>query len=194
MAEINLQFNKDTVLLGHTSEDTAHMVDDYPYGFRLRTQIRYWLETVAKNGDRFCSQTLNPKTGRWNKPKKSTYSKVGAMYLDEKGHVTWTGLSHYSTEEGVAYFREVMGEDLSDLQKQHLAVILGVKRAYEGVTFTVREGQATPEEEAEQKQMEQHLRRRIAVESHLAHAELTFDEAELQATAQTTAEQLERLA
>lgn len=68
------------LLFGHTSEDTAYLVDDYPYGRRVRTQIRYWIETNAKHGDRFCSQTLNPKTGRWNKPKKSTYTGVGIMF------------------------------------------------------------------------------------------------------------------
>ena len=62
-----------TPLYGHTSEATAYVVADYPYGFRERTQIRYWLEHKPKKGWRFVSQTLNPKTSRWNKPKASTY-------------------------------------------------------------------------------------------------------------------------
>jgi hypothetical protein len=49
-------------LAGHTSPDTAFVVDDYPYGFRLRTKIRYWIETKKGFGQRFCSQTLNPNT------------------------------------------------------------------------------------------------------------------------------------
>src|SRR5262245_27354986 len=28
-------------LIGHTSPDTAYLVLDYPYGFQLRTEIRY---------------------------------------------------------------------------------------------------------------------------------------------------------
>src|SRR3990170_1289756 len=73
-------------LYGHTSEATAYLVADYPYGFRERTQIRYWLEGKPKKGWRFMSQTLNPKTSRWNKPKASTYTEWGAaMYLDDKG-------------------------------------------------------------------------------------------------------------
>ena len=60
-------------LYGHTSEATAYVVDDYPYGFQLRTQIKYWLEYKAGKGWRFVSQTVNPKTGRSNKPKASTY-------------------------------------------------------------------------------------------------------------------------
>jgi hypothetical protein len=64
-------------LHGHTSEATAYLVADYPYGFRERTQIRYWLEAKPKRGWRFVSQTLNPKTDRWNKPKESTYFEGG---------------------------------------------------------------------------------------------------------------------
>lgn len=82
------------VLKGHTSEETAYMVDDYPYGFRLRCKIRYWLEKT-KHGVRFCSQTTNPKKAFevWNAPKKSTYSDVGCMYKDDNGHVHWSGIS-----------------------------------------------------------------------------------------------------
>jgi hypothetical protein len=32
------------ILTDHTSPETAYLVEDYPYGFRLRCQIRYWLE------------------------------------------------------------------------------------------------------------------------------------------------------
>lgn len=84
--------SKETLLHGHRSEATAFVVEDYPYGFRLRCRIRYWVETT-KHGDRFCSQTTNPKiAGRevWNKPKKSTYYEFICMYLDDKGHVTFT--------------------------------------------------------------------------------------------------------
>jgi len=84
-------------LYGYDSEANAYLVEDYPYGFRERTSIRYWLETAPKKGSRFCSQTLNPKTGRWNAPKKSTFALLGGvMYLDAKGHVQWDGLSMYT--------------------------------------------------------------------------------------------------
>lgn len=86
-------------LYGHTSPETAYVVDDYPYGYTLRTKIRYWLEYKAKKGFRLVSQTVNPKTGAWNKPKASTYSEwAGAMYLDGNGHVQWNGLGVYSDE------------------------------------------------------------------------------------------------
>ena len=72
------------LLKGHTSPETAYLVADYPYGFTLRCQIRYWLEWHHTRGFRFVSQTTNPKRPGivWNKPKASTYSKFGgAMYV-----------------------------------------------------------------------------------------------------------------
>lgn len=87
-------------LIGHTSEETAYIVNDYPYGFRLRCKIRYWLEYSPKKGYRFCSQTTNPKlsTEVWNKPKKSTYVDLSAvMYLDpETDYVEWDAITKYS--------------------------------------------------------------------------------------------------
>ena len=39
-------------LYSHTNPETAYVASDYPSGFRLRTNIRYWIESkVAKNGD-----------------------------------------------------------------------------------------------------------------------------------------------
>lgn len=86
------------VLLGHTSPETAYLVEDYPYGFTLRCQIRYWLEYKPNHGFRFVSQTTNPKRGNvWNKPKASTYVENAAfMFLDENGHVQWHGLGIYN--------------------------------------------------------------------------------------------------
>ena len=52
---------KITVLHGHTTRETAYLVNDYPYGFRLRCKIRYWLEYKKGHGHRPVSQTTNPK-------------------------------------------------------------------------------------------------------------------------------------
>ena len=113
-------------LKGHTSADTAYVVDDYPYGFRLRTQIRYWLET-NKNGTRFVSQTLNPKTGAWNKPKASTYVQLGVMVKDlSNGHISWTGWTYYGGEEGLCQFLIDFDGALTDADKDYAAVTLQV--------------------------------------------------------------------
>jgi len=63
-------------LVGHTTMASAHIIEDYPYGRRLRTQMRVWVETKEKFGQRMVTQTLNPKTKKWNKPKKGTYSHI----------------------------------------------------------------------------------------------------------------------
>jgi hypothetical protein len=93
-------------LTGHTSPETAYLVEDYPYGFRLRCKIRYWLEFKSGQGFRFVSQTTNPKrTGEfWNKPKASTYSMLGMMVKnitpgDKFGHITWIGVNMYHFED-----------------------------------------------------------------------------------------------
>ncbi len=82
-------------LRGHVSPETAYVVEDYPYGFRLRCKKRYWIERT-KNGERICEQTSNPKKAGevWNKPKKSTY--VDIMFLmiaEDTGYVTSGGFS-----------------------------------------------------------------------------------------------------
>jgi hypothetical protein len=99
------------VLSGHVSPETAYVVEDYPFGFTLRCKIRFWLEYKAKKGVRFCSQTTNPKRPGevWNTAKKaSTYCRFGgAMYLDEQGHVQWSGLSQYvDGAEASAWFEQ----------------------------------------------------------------------------------------
>jgi hypothetical protein len=83
-------------------------VDDYPYGFRLRCKIRYWIEYKASHGFRFVSQTTNPKVPgeRWNKPKAGQYVRLGmGMFLDEKGHVSHTAISGYELEPIIEFLK-----------------------------------------------------------------------------------------
>lgn len=86
------------ILRGYTTQATAYEVKDYPYGFRLRTSIFYWIESKKGNGDRFCSYTINPKTGRPNKPKCGTYSVFQYMFINDKGHVENGGIDSYDIE------------------------------------------------------------------------------------------------
>lgn len=95
----------ENALVGHTSPETAYIVADYPYGRKVRCRIRYWLEYREKHGFRLMSQTENPKTGAWNAPKGSTYRFLaGAMYLDDKGHVQFAGLTEYAEARQVRAF------------------------------------------------------------------------------------------
>ncbi len=115
----------------HTSPETGYLVEDYPYGFRLRCKIRYWLET-NKKGTRFCSQTSNPKAAGlvWNKPKASTYSEFsGAMYLNEDGHVTWQGIGQYTGLPEMKKFLETFSENATNIKQ--LKTIVRYKEIFE---------------------------------------------------------------
>lgn len=126
-------------LYGHVSPDTAYIVNDYPYGFRLRTQIRYWLEYKKGQGFRFVSQTLNPKTGEWNKPKPGTYDVCKVMCLDEKNHVTTDTIrgGGWDKEDAVKAFETMHAEALTP---EHVAAIKYIRAsnwANDHVTVTI---------------------------------------------------------
>ena len=109
-----------------TGQDNVHYVEDYPYGFRLRTTIRYWIETRPGYGQRSASQTRNPKKPGevWNAPKYSTYSAIIIMYLEydetiQKEKVKFWHLSHTAWAESITEF-ENQNFVLSDYQKEQL--------------------------------------------------------------------------
>jgi hypothetical protein len=126
------------ILKGHVSPETAYVVDDYPYGFRLRCKIRYWLEHHSKRGFRFMSQTTNPKRGNvWNKPKASTYCKFGGcMFLNEEGHVNWAGLTEYSNGQEAKNFADKYGEGVPEAGKALLNKWVAAKLAYDAARET----------------------------------------------------------
>ena len=62
-------------------------VKDYPYGYNQRTTLFDEIEFNPKKGYRTVKTTLNPKTGRLNAPKKSTYYPLLTRYFDENRHV-----------------------------------------------------------------------------------------------------------
>ena len=163
-------------MFGANSPDTAYVVDDYPYGFRLRTSIRYWIETT-KHGDRFVSQTVNPKTGRWNKPKASTYVGVAVLTRDpSNGHIFYTGCTENNGAAWVGVFRAAFWDELSAAQQRQLLAIIGYTRAMEQVTFSIRKSTGwTPEQHAEadreQRIQQVQLGRLIAVETRNATIE-----------------------
>ncbi len=68
-------------------------VTDYPYG-SLKCSMTFSVEYVKGKGYRQVMQSVNPKTDRVNKPKKSTYTDFLYMYKDaETGHVKFAGWS-----------------------------------------------------------------------------------------------------
>lgn len=114
------------ILVGYTSQERPYKVDNYPWGFRLRTSIHYWIESKPGKGDRFCSYTIDPKTGRACKPKCSTYITFMYMYINEEGHVTYGTIDSYKPEEFRMRFNFILtriGEQfISDVQKQNIRI------------------------------------------------------------------------
>lgn len=115
-----------TILSGYTSQQRPYKVDDYPYGFRLRTSIFYWIESKAGKGDRFCSYTINPKNGRANAPKCSTYATFMYLYINEENHVTHGVIDSYNREEFAARFDFIINKIgevyINEIQKANLRV------------------------------------------------------------------------
>ena len=126
-----------TILTGHVGPDTAYLVEDYPYGYTLRCQIRYWVETAtkgaAKGQQRFMSQTTNPKKPGepWNKPKASTYTSLVVMYLDDVQHVQSFHVSYHISPVGDARFR-LMGlyDQLDEPARAKYDQLLAIAQKY----------------------------------------------------------------
>jgi hypothetical protein len=135
-------------LTGHTSPDTAYLVTDYPYGFRLRTEIRYWIETRKGHGQRTMSQTRNPKRAGmpWNAPKGSIYAPIRVMLLNPtNGHVEHEALSPYAEEPEIAAFAQRYPKTCAEPRNRGVVdLLIAHRRAYQQVTWTVRSGR--PEE------------------------------------------------
>jgi hypothetical protein len=126
-------------LFGHVSPETAYVVPDYPYGFRLRCQIRYWIETKRGKGQRVVSQTSNPKVPGlvWNKPKASTYSDLRVLVLDPtNGHVGNAALGSYASEADIRAFAEKYPQTAAANQKA-LHLLIAHQRAFQHIKFTV---------------------------------------------------------
>ena len=169
----NLENNKmKTYLYGHTSQETAYLVQDYPWGFRLRTQIRYWIESKeAKNGgQRFCSQTINPKTGVWCAPKKSTYSTIEVMYLNENNHVKMTALRFNDSEEAINKFKDIHLEHLDSFQRNQLKELIAYEAVMKNVTWTIKPSSVGPVSLLSRDPIEIEKRKAIIAEQELHKA------------------------
>lgn len=122
------------ILTGHVSPETAFVVDDYPYGFRLRCKIRYWLEYKPGKGMRFWSQTTNPKRPGevWNKPKVSTFQRFGGVMLQgDNGHITWTGVSEYDEVNTLVKWRDDFGAAMPEAAQVALKAWITRKLSFE---------------------------------------------------------------
>jgi len=86
---------KEKITFIKTSEKVS--VDNYPYGW-LRTTAFFSIEFKSGRGFRKVFQTINPKTGILNKPKKSTYSPIKVLVKAEDGKIKSNSLDFYGSE------------------------------------------------------------------------------------------------
>ena len=124
--------SKYIVLHNHVSPETAFVCADYPYGYKLRCKIRYWLEFRQGKGYRFCSQTTNPKINNnefTNKPKYSTYiNGLAVMFSDDRGYVSWSGVAYYDSPEQISIFRSQFLDQLTVEQELFLDTLGKISR------------------------------------------------------------------
>jgi len=100
------------------SREEAYEVTDYPYGFRLRTSLFIWIER-NKRGYRIVRQTINPKTWRENKPKKSVYYSYARLFKNEDWHIKTYVFDLYSVQGFLKAQRlNVFEEEDKELEKQ----------------------------------------------------------------------------
>ena len=100
--------------------DSAYIVPNWPWGFKLKTEARFWIETT-KVGDRFVQQTKNPKTGKWCKPKKSTYDAVLVLAIKDGNRPSRVGFAKGANGESIAKMIDILDWDkLSDMQKKQV--------------------------------------------------------------------------
>lgn len=80
-----IEFLASAVRILPTKE--VYTVHNYPYGYTFKTDKHYSIEFKKGKGFRAVEQTVNPKTGKLNKPKKGIYHPVALLYLNDDGHV-----------------------------------------------------------------------------------------------------------
>lgn len=77
-------------------------VKDYPYGRTVRTVKTFALQMHKDGRTRSVEQTVNPANGKLNKPKYSTFTQWGFMYMykeHETHHIKYGWLDMGSYEE-----------------------------------------------------------------------------------------------
>lgn len=100
-------------------------VQNYPYGFKLRTTLYIHIEYKKWKGFRVGRTTINPKNGKRNATKYSTYHEFARLYVDDK---TWY-IESYCT-------------DLRDLKSYEKALSVGLFEWITKEVFDYKEAMA----------------------------------------------------
>lgn len=82
------------------SSGSKLQTSNYPYG-RERATAFFSVEYNTKKGMRTTFQTINPKNGRLNNPKHSTYSRVILPMQLQNGHFDFCGYLDFNGTESI---------------------------------------------------------------------------------------------
>lgn len=113
------------------SLNNVNVVESYPYG-RLRTEARFSVEFRKGKGFRSVFQTINPKNGRINNPKHSTYTDFMCM-VNDNGFIKFHGTRFYdikSIQTGLKFINEnfdsleLSSEQMEEIINKILSVIV----------------------------------------------------------------------
>ncbi|KKK58892.1 hypothetical protein LCGC14_3039870, partial [marine sediment metagenome] len=120
-------------------------------------------------------QTLNPKTDRWNKPKKSTYSAVVVMGKQENGHIKHAyGISKgWSDNEAIERVLKAVGEDypFNENQKEQIRICKAINNTNKHIKVSIVHTTNMSEAEREardkgQTEQKEKIGKRFAYEYH----------------------------
>jgi len=124
----------------HNSPESAYVINDYPFGRKLRCFKRVWVERTNKGSKKGCFRVMEQTTKRevnyikdqyetapvdkpelWNKPKAGRYGLLKILYIDpETGYVERSGLMEFPWNEHILKFNAMFGEYLDEFQKSIL--------------------------------------------------------------------------
>ena len=102
-------------------------VEGYPYG-RLKCTAFFSIDFSKTKGFRHIFQTINPKTGKLNAEKKSTYSQICYMKNDG-GFITTCSLEFYK-EESLHRIAKFMSENFALFTAEQIDYIYSLALAF----------------------------------------------------------------
>lgn len=97
--------------------------NDYPYG-SLRCTAHFSVEFKEGKGFRSVFQTINPKTGRLNNPKKGTYSMLMIPIQQDNGHYGFLSKKFYHGDKvnDICKFINENYDLFTPEQQEHFAI------------------------------------------------------------------------
>jgi len=108
-------------------------IGGYPYGYK-KTEVFYNIETKKKKGSRLVFQSINPKTKKLNKPKKSTYRDLAFIGFNETGKIRLLSLDFNDDISKINEFEKLI-PFMSDIQKKQYSLICAYKETMKSVKF-----------------------------------------------------------